>query len=167
MLPFFNEMAKCQNGMAAQHSRPGISHNISNMLAHLGFITVYFTLRTGAPSFRQMGISANAGRHIRVTVGNRGIIVSLYSHDDSDNISSTLPKESSVLVLICRVLVPYTFFSHHSCAVHNIRPSVFFYATAYPVSRQDKFIFEMACDALFYRFYEMVQVVLESQSRRR
>jgi hypothetical protein len=53
-----------------------------------------------------MGISATSGPHIRVTVGNRGIAVSLQSHDDSGNISSTSLKESSVLVSICRVLMP-------------------------------------------------------------
>ena len=121
------------------------------------------------PSSRQMGISAIAGRHIRVTAGNRGIIVSLYPHDDSGNISSTSPKESSVLVSICRVLMPYTFFSYHICAVDNTKPAeqyrvtgfsaVVFYATADPVSRQDKFIAEMACDALCYRFCKMIQVM--------
>lgn len=99
-----------------------------------------------------MGISAIAGRHIRITAGNRGIIVCRRYHDDSGNISLTSPKESSVLVLICLVLVPYTFFSYHICAVHNTRPSVDFHATAYPVSRQDMFVVEMTCDALCYGF---------------
>jgi hypothetical protein len=97
-----------------------------------------------------MGISSIAGRHIHVTVGNRGITVSLQGHDDSGNISSTSPKESSVLVPICRVSVSYTFSSvSMSCCSSpqagrtgylNQLAGCGFYATAYPFSSQGQLV---------------------------
>jgi hypothetical protein len=83
------------------------------------------------PSLRQMGISAIAGLHIRITAGNRGIIFPLQPHDDSGNRSTTSPKESSALVLICCFLVPYTFFSYHGCAVHNTKPAEHYKVTSF------------------------------------
>jgi hypothetical protein len=75
-----------------------------------------------------MGISATAGLHIRVTAGNRGITVSRRSHDDSGNISSTSPKESSFML----------FFIPKQAELDNISNflTVAFYATAYLVSSQ-------------------------------
>ena len=35
-----NHMQQGQDGMAGQHSWAGVSHDLANVLAHLGFMTV-------------------------------------------------------------------------------------------------------------------------------